>query len=233
MLNWLNKLLFPISESFAKKLYPILGFMPKKIELYHQAFCHSSVDLPTYGNNERLEFLGDSILNSVITEYLFHKLPDKDEGVLTDIRSKMVSRKTLNKLAKSFKIDSFVQTNLGDKIPSSIHGNAFEALIAAIYLEKGEKFCKAFIINKIIEPHFSLNALEKEISSYKKYFINWTQKHNKTYYFKLLSETGESHKKKFKIGLFLERKNIAKANAGSKKKAEEAAAKIACKALNI
>mgnify|MGYP001191913608 CR=1 FL=1 len=233
MLNWLNKLLFPTSESFAKELYPILGFMPKKIEFYHQAFCHSSVDLPTYGNNERLEFLGDSILGSVITEYLFHKLPDKDEGVLTDIRSKMVSRKTLNQLAKSFKIDSFVQTNLGDKTPSSIHGNAFEALIAAIYLEKGEKFCKAFIINKIIEPHFSLNALEKEISSYKKHFIHWTQKHNKTYYFKLLSETGESHKKKFEIGLFLEEKNIATANAGSKKKAEEAAAKIACKALNI
>ena len=232
MLKWL-KGFSRAKRSFSSELYSILGFSPKKIEFYHQAFCHSSIEYQKYGNNERLEFLGDAIFNAVITEYLFHKMPNKDEGTLTDIRSKMVSRKTLNLLAKKIKIDKMVRTNLGDKMPSSVYGNAFEALIAAIYLDKGPKFCNKFIIKKIISPYFSLNILETEISSYKKHFIHWAQKNNNNYSFKLLSETGEAHNKNFEIGLFLKDKNIATACAGSKKKAEEAAAKKACQALTI
>ena len=232
MLKWLKE--FSKGKcSFSRELHTILGFFPKKIKFYHQAFCHSSIEQKQYGNNERLEFLGDSIFNAVITDYLFHKMPKKDEGSLTDIRSKMVSRKTLNLLAKKIKLDKMVRTNLGDKIPSSVYGNAFEALIAAIYLDKGPEFCKKFIIKKIIEPHFSLNELETAISSYKKHFIHWAQKNNNKYSFKLLSETGEAHNKNFKIGLFLKDGNIATACARSKKKAEEAAAKKACQALTI
>lgn len=232
MLKWLRRFSRE-KKSFSSGLYSILGFLPKKIEFYHQAFCHSSIEHQEYGNNERLEFLGDAIFNTVITEYLFHKMPNKDEGNLTDIRSKMVSRNALNLLAKKIKIDKIVRTNLGDKIPSSVYGNAFEALIAAIYLDKGPKFCSKFIIKKIIEPHFSLNELEKEISSYKKHFINWAQKNNNNYSFKLLCESGEAHNKNFEIGLLLKDENIAIASAGSKKKAEEAAAKKACQALKI
>ena len=232
MLKWLRALSKPKS-SFSSELYSILGFLPKKTGFYHQAFCHSSIEHEEYGNNERLEFLGDAIFNAVITEYLFHKMPNKDEGTLTDIRSKIVSRKTLNLLAKKIKIDTMVQTNLGDKMPSSVYGNAFEALIAAIYLDKGTEFCKEFIIKKIIEPNFSLNELETEISSYKKHFIHWAQKNNTNYSFKLHSETGQAHNKNFEIGLFLKDENIATASAGSKKKAEEAAAKKACQALKI
>ena len=232
MLKWVRE--FSKSKSsFRNQLYSILGFLPKKIEFYQQAFCHSSMEHQEYGNNERLEFLGDSIFNAVVTEYLFEKMPEKDEGTLTDIRSKMVSRKTLDLLAKKIKIDKMVRTNLVDKIPSSVYGNAFEALIAAIYLDKGPKFCNKFIIKQIIEPHFSLNELEKEISSYKKHFINWAQKNNHSYSFILLSETGQAHNKNFEIGLFLKDENIATAFAGSKKKAKEAAAKIACQALTI
>lgn len=232
MLKWLRGF-SRAKRSFSSELYSILGFSPKKIEFYHQAFCHSSIEHQEYGNNERLEFLGDAIFNAVITEYLFHKMPNKDEGTLTDIRSKMASRKTLNLLAKKIKIDTMVRTNLGNKTPSSVYGNAFEALIAAIYLDKGPKFCSKFIVKKIIEPHFSLNELETEISSYKKHFINWAQKNNNNYSFKLLSESGEAHNKNFEIGLLLKDENIATAFAGSKKKAEEAAAKKACQALTI
>ena len=232
MLKWLRKFSKPKS-SFSSELHSILGFLPNKTEFYHQAFCHSSIEHEEYSNNERLEFLGDAIFNAVITEYLYYKMPNKDEGTLTDIRSKIVSRKTLNLLAKKIKIDTMVQTNLGNKIPSSVYGNAFEALIAAIYLDKGAKSCKKFIIKKIIEPHFSLNELETEISSYKKHFIHWAQKNNTNYSFKLLSETGQAHNKNFEIGLFLKDENIATASAGSKKKAEEAAAKKACQALTI
>ena len=232
MLKWLREFSKPKS-SFYSELYPILGFLPKKIEFYHQAFSHSSIEHQEYGNNERLEFLGDAIFNAVITEYLFHKMPNKDEGILTDIRSKMVSRKTLNLLAKKIKIDKLVRSNLGEQIPSSVYGNAFEALIAAIYLDKGFEFCKAFIIDKIIEPHFSLHELEKEITSHKKHFIHWAQKNKKNYSFKLISEAGQAHNKNFEIGIFLKEKIIATAYAGSKKKAEEAAAKKACQALSI
>ena len=232
MLKWLREF-SRAKSSFSNELYTILGFLPKKIEFYQQAFCHSSIEHQEYGNNERLELLGDAIFNAVITEYLYHKMPEKDEGYLTDIRSKMVSRKTLDLLAKKIKIDKMVRTNLGDKIPSSVYGNAFEALIAAIYLDKGPKLCNKFIIKKIIEPHFSLNELETEISSYKKHFIHWAQKNNNNYSFKLLSETGGAHNKNFEIGLFLKDENIATACAVSKKKAEEAAAKKACQALTI
>ena len=232
MFKWLKEL-SRAKSTFSDELYPILGFIPNKIELYHQAFCHSSIEHQKYGNNERLEFLGDAIFNAVITEYLYQKMQQKDEGTLTDFRSKMVSRKTLNLLAKKIKIDKMVRTNLGDKIPSSVYGNAFEALIAAIYLDKGPRFCNKFIIKQIIEPHFSLNELEKEISSYKKHFINWAQKNNHSYSFILLSETGQAHNKNFEIGLFLKDENIATAFAGSKKKAKEAAAKKACQALTI
>ena len=232
MLKWLRGF-SRAKRSFSSELYSILGFTPKKLEFYHQAFCHSSIEHQEYGNNERLEFLGDAIFNAVITEYLFDKMPNKDEGTLSDIRSKMASRKTLNLLAKKIKIDTMVRTNLGNKTPSSVYGNAFEALIAAIYLDKGPKFCSKFIVKKIIEPHFSLNELETEISSYKKHFINWAQKNNNNYSFKLLSESGEAHNKNFEIGLLLKDENIATAFAGSKKKAEEAAAKKACQALTI
>ena len=232
MLKWLRGF-SRAKRSFTTELYSILGFSPKKIKFYHQAFCHSSIEHQEYGNNERLEFLGDAIFNAVITEYLFHKMPNKDEGTLTDIRSKMVSRKTLNLLAKKINIDKMIRTNLGDKMPSSVYGNAFEALIAAIYLDKGPKFCSKFIVKKIIEPHFSLNELETEISSYKKHFIHWAQKNNNNYSFILLSETGEAHNKNFEIGLFLKDEIIATASAGSKKNAEEKAAKKACQALTI
>ncbi|MDG1849536.1 MAG: ribonuclease III [Flavobacteriales bacterium] len=232
-MNWLQKLFSNTSDSLSIDLMPILGFTPKNLPLYHQALCHRSVDFSKYGDNERLEFLGDSILNTVITEYLYHNLPDKNEGVLTDIRSKLVRRKTLNDLAKKLGVDVLVKTNLGIKTPPSIYGNAIEALIAAIYLDKGVSTCKAFIIDKMITPHFSLNDLEKEISSYKKHFLHWAQKNNQEYHFKVLEETGESHKKSFEIALFLDKENIATAIASSKKKAEEAAAKIACETLGV
>ena len=232
-MKWLQKLFSNASDSLTTDLIPILGFTPKNIALYHQAFCHRSVDFSKYGDNERLEFLGDSILSTVITEYLYHNLPEKDEGVLTDIRSKIVRRKTLNDLAKKLGIDVLVKTNLGIKTPPSIYGNAFEALIAAIYLDKGAAICKAFIIDKMIKPHFTLNDLENEISSYKKHFLHWAQKNNRNHQFKVVDETGASHKKNFEIALFLDGENIATGTGTSKKNAEEAAAKFACESLDL
>jgi len=229
MMNWLNKLFpTPLTDPFAIELQGVLGFRPDNLKLYHQAFSHSSVENNRYGNNERLEFLGDSILDTVITEHLYNKLPNKDEGTLTDLRSKMVSRRTLNRLARAFKVQDFVQTNFKGRIPASVFGNAFEALIAAIYIDQGQAFCKNFIEEKIINIHFSLDDLEKEIVSYKKHFIQWSQKHSKSYRFELVEESGESHQKSFVIALYSEAKLLAKGAGSSKKKAEEEASKKAC-----
>lgn len=233
MINWLRPLFTNFSDPLSKKLQPLLGFIPNNIHFYYQAFSHSSMDDKKYGNNERLEFFGDSILDSVITEYLFKKLPEKQEGVLSDIRSKIVCRKSLNQLGEKFQLDQFIQTNLSGKMPKSIYGNTFEALIAAIYMDKGREHCEKFIIKKIIEPSFSLEALEIEIVSFKKHFINWAQKNTVSYSFKTLFESGESHKKNFTIGLFIEGEIRAESKDLSKKKAEESAAKIACKLLKI
>lgn len=233
MIQWLHYIFTNSSASLSKKIKSVLGFTPSKIDFYHQAFSHSSMDDKIYGNNERLEFLGDSILDSVITEYLFKKLPLKQEGVLSDIRSKIVSRKSLNLLAKKFQLNEFIKTNLGGKTPASIYGNAFEALIAAIYLDKGRKFCENFIITKIIESSFSLEALEVEIVSFKKHFIHWAQKKNVSYFFKTLYESGESHKKNFTVGLFIDGEKRSEATELSKKKAEESAAEIVCDLLKI
>ena len=142
----------------------------------------------------------------------------KMRGVLSDVRSKIVSRSSLNRIANKFKLENLVQTNLKGEIPESIVGNAFEALIAAIYLDKGQLLCKKFIIDKIIIPNFSLSDLEKTSAAIKKHFIQWAQNNNTSYAFKLLAEKGEPHNKSFQIGLFIGAECIEIASSQSKKK---------------
>lgn len=231
--NWLNALFSNASsDPLAIAITDTLGFKPNNIKPYYQAFSHSSMDSDKYGNNERLEFLGDALLQSAITEYLYESLPHKNEGVLTDIRSKIVSRKTLNHLGQTYALDRFIQSTLSKPLPPSVVGNAFEALIAAIHIDKGSAFCKQFII-KTIETHFDLAELEQQISSYKKHFIHWAQKNNIPFAFELLSEEGESHNKQFEIALYYNGSPLSKATSGSKKKAEESAAKKACEKLAL
>ena len=224
MMNWLHKLFSnPSSDPLALELYPVLGFCPENIKFYHQAFCHSSIESPSFGDNERLEFLGDSILDSFITEYLYHQLPTKDEGVLTDMRSKMVSRRTLNKLAKEFKIETFVQTNLGGKIPASILGNSFEALIAAIYYDKSFEVSEKFILK--MWKNF-INLSEETIIDSKTKLQEYSLKKFKSLpIYKLVSFSGPKHKPKFLISVRLKDTKLYDGSGDSKKIAEQNAAK--------
>ena len=125
---------------------------------------HSSSNVKsseTLYNNERLEFLGDAILGAIIGEYLFKKYPNKDEGFLTQLRSKIVNRKNLHELALKFGINNFLKTNLSkkDKLKSSAYGDAFEALIGALYLDLGYEQTKKFVVNKIVKLHIDLVEL--------------------------------------------------------------------------
>ena len=214
----------------------ILGFKPKKLNVYKKAFLHRSANkkdkngLPL--NYERLEFLGDSMLGTIISRYLYNEVPNGDEGYLTKMRSKIVSRKHLNELGKDLNLISYVES----RIPKShfgdnIHGNVFEALIGAIYLDRGYKYCEKFINDRVIEPYVDIEQLEGKVISYKSLVIEWCQKQKKEFKYKVYEDTGKDPLKHFAVKLSIDERVMAKARATSKKKAEEKASKRAFFAL--
>ena len=212
------------------ELKKLLKFSPRNISKYKKAFTHRSIQMIDKKGNpinyERLEFLGDSILGSVIAAYLYKKVPSGSEGYLTQMRSKIVSREHLNELGKDLNLIRFVksnidQTNVGD----NIHGNIFEALIGAIYLDKGYNFCQKFIYQNVIVPYVDIAKLEGKITSYKGLIIEWCQKQKKKYSFDTYEDSGNDPVKHFSVKISIDGVQIAKGRATSKKKAEEQAAK--------
>nr|WP_321233755.1 ribonuclease III [uncultured Psychroserpens sp.] len=218
--------------NFFLLLNDILGYKVKRKSLYIKAFTHRSMNIKdTIGNAmnyERLEFVGDAMLSAVIAAYLFEKVPHGDEGYLTKMRSKVVSREHLNELGRELNLIDLVES----KIPKSnfgnnIHGNLFEALVGAIYLDKGYKYCEKFIYKRVIKPHVDIETLEGRIISYKSLLIEWCQKEKKTFDYNVYEDTGNDDLKHFSVKLSIDEKVIAKARATSKKKAEEKASKRA------
>jgi len=210
----------------------ILTFKPGDITVYEEAFTHRSMNTTnTEGspqNYERLEFLGDAVLGSVIAAHLFKKVPGGNEGYLTKMRSKVVSREHLNELGRDLNLISLVKTNIPTKqFGENIHGNVFEALVGAIYLDKGYRYCEKFIRRRVIKPYVDIQKLEGKIISYKSLFIEWCQKNKKSFKFNIYEDTGNDPLKHFAVKLQLEQDTVAKARGTSKKKAEERAAKRA------
>ena len=212
------------------ELKKLLNFSPRKINKYKKAFTHRSVQMTDKKGNpinyERLEFLGDSILGSVIAAYLYKKVPSGSEGYLTQMRSKIVSREHLNELGKDLNLIRFIksnidQTNVGD----NIHGNIFEALIGAIFMDKGYNSCQKFIHQNVIVPHVDIAKLEGKITSYKGLIIEWCQKQKKKYTFDIYEDSGNDPVKHFSVKISIDGEQIAKGRATSKKKAEEQASK--------
>ena len=232
-MNFIRKIVQTRSEEdleLRSELKKLLNFSPKNINKYKKAFTHRSVQMLDRKGNpinyERLEFLGDSILGSVIAAYLYKKVPEGSEGYLTQMRSKIVSREHLNELGKDLNLIRFVksnidQTNVGD----NIHGNIFEALIGAIYLDKGYNFCQKFIYKNVILPYVDIEKLEGKITSYKGLIIEWCQKQKKSYNFDTYEDTGNEPVKHFSVKISIDGEQIAKGRATSKKKAEEQASK--------
>ncbi|NER10114.1 RNAse III [Muriicola jejuensis] len=214
----------------------VLGFKPKDVSIYKKAFLHRSANQKDKKGNpmnyERLEFLGDAMLGTIISKHLYNEVPGGDEGYLTKMRSKIVSRKHLNELGKDLNLIRFVET----KIPKShfgdnIHGNVFEALIGAIYLDKGYKYCEKFIQERVIEPYVDIEQLEGKVISYKSLLIEWCQKQKKEFKYDVYEDNGNDPLKHFGVRLTINGKQVAKARATSKKKAEEKASKRAFFAL--
>jgi ribonuclease-3 len=217
-------------EDFYSEVKNLLKFSPKKINHYKKAFTHRSVKMIDEEGNpinyERLEFLGDSILGSVIAAYLYKKAPQGTEGYLTQMRSKIVSRDHLNELGKDLDLIRFVKSNIDQSnVGDNIHGNIFEALIGAIYLDKGYNFCQKFIHKNVIIPYVDIAKLEGKITSYKGLIIEWCQKQKKKYSFDAYEDTGNESIKHFSVKISIDGQQVAKGRATSKKKAEEQASK--------
>ena len=222
----------PEDGIFFTDIQKILGFKPLNLECYRRAFTHrSSNKLDSNGNAvnyERLEFLGDAMLSSVIAAYLFNEVPSGDEGYLTKMRSKIVSREHLNELGRDLDLISFIES----KVPvqhfgENIHGNIFEALVGAIYLDRGYPYCEKFIRKRVITPYVDIAKLEGKVISYKSLLIEWCQKEKKVFHYDVFEDNGISGERFFGVKLSIDKKVIAKARATSKKKAEEIASKRA------
>ena len=214
----------------------ILGFKPKNLHIYKRAFLHRSVNrkdkLGNPMNYERLEFLGDSMLGTIISMHLYSEVPGGDEGYLTKMRSKIVSREHLNELGKDLNLIDFVESRIPKShFGNNIHGNVFEALVGAIYLDRGYKFCEKFIHEKVITPYVDIEQLEGKVISYKSLLIEWCQKKKKEFNYHVYEDTGNDTVKHFAVKLYIEKNVVAKARATSKKKAEERASKRAYYAL--
>jgi len=222
----------PEDGIFFADVQKILGFKPLNLECYRRAFTHrSSNKLDSDGNAvnyERLEFLGDAMLSSVIAAHLFNKVPSGDEGYLTKMRSKIVSREHLNELGRDLDLIRFIES----KVPvqhfgENIHGNIFEALVGAIYLDRGYSYCEKFIQKRVITPYVDIAKLEGKVISYKSLLIEWCQKEKKVFHYDVFEDNGIGGERLFGVKLSIDKKVISKARATSKKKAEEKASQRA------
>ncbi len=223
---------------FFLELRRILGFKPNNIFFYEVAFTHRSTNEKNSEgepqNYERMEFLGDAMLSSVIAAHLFKKVPGGNEGYLTKMRSKVVSREHLNELGRDLGLINYLKTTIPiEQFGGNIHGNVFEALVGAIYLDRGYKYCEKFIAKRVIKPYVDIQKLEGKVISYKSLFIEWCQKHKKSFKFAVYEDTGNDTLKHFAVKLILEGETVGKARATSKKKAEESAAKRAYYKLKV
>lgn len=217
---------------------------PKEVFLYQLALTHSSSlkasdkQLDRHraiaqGCNERLEFLGDSILDSVIAEYLFKIYPLKDEGFLTEMRSKIVNRKSLNDICKKLRIDQLINHRQTGSINESMYGDALEAFIGAVYLDLGYRRCKRFIHKRIIDPHVHLHAVENQIISHKNKLIEHVQKAKMgLLMFEVIDEIGEGRNKIFRIQAKVGQKVLGTGEGKNKKAAEQRASEDALAKLN-
>ena len=216
-------------NSKQKTLKQILGFYPSNFALYEQAFTHKSVVNEQQDSkkvsNERLEFLGDAILGSIVAEFFFQKFPFEDEGFLTKIRSKLVSRTFLNQLSVDIGLDTFLETSVHTSRTNSLYGDAFEALIGAIYLDKSYEQCKRFVVDKIIKDYVDVERLLATETNFKSKLIEYTQSKKIPYKFQTSGIENESSKF-FQCKLFVGAESSIIGEGNSKKTAEQEAARL-------
>ena len=216
------------------------GIRPLNLEIYKLAIQHSSTASENIGgvkdSYERLEYLGDAVLNTIVADFLFKKYPFKSEGFLTDIRSRIVSRDSLNKIGRKLGIDQIVNYNTSTRHSTaykSITGDALEAIIGAVYLDRGYDFTKRFIIRKFLFPNLDLESIIKTNPNFKSKIIEWAHRNNESVRFEILEIKNNKHFKEFIAQVMIGDKPVGKGTGLSKKRAEQDAAENSCSILKI
>lgn len=218
-----------------QEIINVLGLTPGSFTVYRRALIHKSVKDSLVDNNERLEYLGDAILGSIIADYLFKHYPFKNEGFLTEMRSKMVNRQQLNDIAIKMGLKKITQYNKYDNAlrNSQIFGNTFEAIVGAIYLDKGYEKTQIWVVQNVIKPYLFVDELEQADYNQKNKLIGWASKHNKSIRFDVLDEQYRGGRKQFKVAVILDEEPIGTGLGFSKKEASETAAQNAIENLQI
>ena len=221
--------LFSKPDPLQVALKKLLGYKPKKMEVYTRAFKHKSLFEGLDENNERLEFLGDSVLDAIVADYLYSEYGDQSEGFLTKMRAKIVSRKTLNLIGNKMELARFIQADIEQEYEeTSLIGNALEALIGAIYLEKGFLKTEQIVHNQILRKHIDLRSMEHMENDFKSKLIEHAQKNRTKILFNTVEKHIQSRDDKFEGRVLDEKGTVFGVGKGpSKKKAEQAAAKQA------
>ena len=222
---------------FFYRLRKITSLKAYNKDIYFTAFTHRSKNLKDNDghliNFERLEFLGDSVLSIVVSYFLYERFPFAKEGKLTKYRAKIVSRENLNQIGLKIGLISFLDQKSKVNFGSDIHGNLLEALIGAIFIDRGYKKCSEFVMKKILGEFVEIDELEHTVLSYKGFLIEWGQKRKKCIRFKTNTDNGLDPEYNYNTRVYLDEKQIVKARGASKKKSEEKAAKRAFHIMNI
>lgn len=223
------------ANSFKKEIKKVLGVNPSNINLYITALSHRSVKDTPETNNERLEYLGDAVLSSVVADYLFKRYPSKGEGFLTEMRSKMVNRQQLNDIALKIGLKKITLYNKIDNSLKNSHifGNTLEAVVGAIYLDKGYIKTHKWILKHLVIPLMFVDSLESIDINLKNKLIGWASKHNKVLSFDLIEEKFEGGRRIFIIRTMLDGEIISEAKGFNKKDASLIAAQLAVEKLGI
>jgi ribonuclease III len=216
------------------------GAKPFNLNIYKLALKHSSVAEKTPNqsfklSNERLEYLGDAILGAIIAEYLYKKYPYKDEGFLTEIRSRIVNRESLNNLSRKIGLADLVEFE-GQKYArtyQSMAGDALEAFIGAVFLDKGFYFCKKFVLKRLIQPHLDIEKIVQTNLNFKSMLIEYAQRENKEVEFVLIDEKNNKGTTIFTVEVVIDGESVGTGMGQNKKKAEQAAAEKAFANLQI
>lgn len=230
--------IFSKDKKFISSLRNLLGFFPQNLAIYHLAFRHRSTasEHPSGVklSNERLEYLGDAILGAVIAELLFKKFPYREEGFLTEMRSRIVNREHLNRLALKLGIDHFMNGSIDPSAKNrSAYGDAFEALIGAVYLDRGYDATRKLIVNRFVRHHVDLESIENQDTNFKSRLINWAQRERKAIQFELLEEIDNGGKRLLRVRVLVDDEEMARGEDFSKKRAEQIAAEKACLKLGV
>ncbi len=229
-LNKQKNSLSPEEQQLCTQLAQITGYKVQNINLFVEAFSLKCPNNKSTLNYERLEFLGDSVLGAIISGHLFVTYPKANEGFLTQMKSKIVNRKNLNKLGEELHLKDLILTP-ANNLSENITGNLFEALIGAIYIDIGYRECKELVLSRMLTPE-KINALEQKIVSYKSLVLEWSQKKKVSIRYDTIKEDLNNNIPSFRTVVWMNDEKIANASDASKKKAEEKAAQRAFYFLN-